>query len=40
VARSLTAFISWNTGKDSAYALLDARRAAAAETVGALTTLN
>jgi uncharacterized protein (TIGR00290 family) len=34
------AFISWSSGKDSAYALHEARRRGAADIVGALTTLN
>lgn len=34
------AFISWSSGKDSAYALHEARRMGVADIVGALTTLN
>jgi uncharacterized protein (TIGR00290 family) len=34
------AFISWSSGKDSAYALHEARTAGLAEVVGALTTLS
>jgi uncharacterized protein (TIGR00290 family) len=34
------AFISWSSGKDSAYALLAARRLELAEIVGVLTTVN
>lgn len=34
------AFISWSSGKDSAYALLEARRKGMAEIVGVLTTLS
>ena len=34
------AFISWSSGKDSAFALHEARRTGAAEIVGVLTTLN
>ena len=34
------AFISWSSGKDSAYALLEARRQGIAEIVGVLTTLS
>jgi uncharacterized protein (TIGR00290 family) len=34
------AFVSWSSGKDSAYALLEARRSGLAEVVGVLTTLN
>jgi len=34
------AFVSWSSGKDSAFALHEARRTGAAEIVGVLTTLN
>jgi uncharacterized protein (TIGR00290 family) len=34
------AFVSWSSGKDSAYALHEARRQGLAEVVGVLTTLN
>ena len=34
------AFVSWSSGKDSAYALYEARREGLAEVVGMLTTLN
>jgi len=34
------AFISWSSGKDSAFALLEARRLGVAEVVGVLTTVN
>lgn len=34
------AFISWSSGKDSAFALLEARRLGLAEIVGVLTTVN
>jgi len=34
------AFISWSSGKDSAFALLEARRLGLAEIVGILTTVN
>jgi uncharacterized protein (TIGR00290 family) len=34
------AFISWSSGKDSAFALLEARRLGAAEIVGVLTTVS
>jgi uncharacterized protein (TIGR00290 family) len=34
------AFISWSSGKDSAFALLEARRLGMAEIVGVLTTVN
>jgi uncharacterized protein (TIGR00290 family) len=34
------AFVSWSSGKDSAYALYEARRQGLAEVVGVLTTLN
>jgi uncharacterized protein (TIGR00290 family) len=40
VLRPPKAFISWSSGKDSAYALHEARREGLAEVVGALTTLN
>jgi uncharacterized protein (TIGR00290 family) len=40
VARPPKAYISWSSGKDSAYALHEARRTGLAEIVGALTTLN
>jgi len=40
VARPPRAFISWSSGKDSAFALHEARRCGLAEIVGALTTLN
>jgi uncharacterized protein (TIGR00290 family) len=35
-----TAYLSWSSGKDSAFALLEARRLGAAEIVGVLTTVN
>jgi uncharacterized protein (TIGR00290 family) len=34
------AFVSWSSGKDSAFALYEARRSGLAEVVGVLTTLN
>lgn len=34
------AYLSWSSGKDSAYALLEARRLGLAEIVGLLTTVN
>jgi uncharacterized protein (TIGR00290 family) len=34
------AFISWSSGKDSAFALLEARRLGLAEIIGVLTTVN
>lgn len=34
------AYISWSSGKDSAFALLEARRLGMAEVVGVLTTVN
>src|SRR5450759_3328582 len=34
------AFISWSSGKDSAFALLEAHRLGLAEIVGVLTTVN
>jgi uncharacterized protein (TIGR00290 family) len=34
------AYLSWSSGKDSAFALLEARRLGAAEIVGVLTTVN
>jgi len=34
------AFVSWSSGKDAAYALVEARRLGLAEVVGALTTVN
>lgn len=34
------AFISWSSGKDSAFAVMEARRLGLAEIVGALTTVN
>ena len=40
MARPPKAYISWSSGKDSAYALHEARRTGLAEIVGALTTLN
>ena len=40
MARPPRAFISWSSGKDSAFALHEARRCGLAEIVGALTTLN
>jgi uncharacterized protein (TIGR00290 family) len=40
VLRPPKAFISWSSGKDSAFALYEVRRAGLAEVVGALTTLN
>jgi uncharacterized protein (TIGR00290 family) len=39
-ARPPKAFVSWSSGKDSAFALYEVRRLALAEVVGALTTLN
>jgi uncharacterized protein (TIGR00290 family) len=40
VARPPKAYVSWSSGKDSAYALWEARRLGLAEIVGALTTVN
>ena len=40
MARPPRAFISWSSGKDSAFALHEARRCGLAEIVGAVTTLN
>jgi len=40
VARPPKAFVSWSSGKDSAYALLEARTRGLAEVVGAITTLS
>jgi uncharacterized protein (TIGR00290 family) len=40
MARPPKAFISWSSGKDSAYALHEARRLGLAQIVGALTTIN
>jgi len=40
MAQAPKAFVSWSSGKDSAYALHEARRAGTTEIVGALTTLN
>jgi len=40
VPRPPKAFISWSSGKDSAYALHEARASGLAEVVGALTTLS
>ena len=40
MSRPPKAFISWSSGKDSAYALHEARRTGLAEIVGALTTVN
>jgi diphthamide synthase (EF-2-diphthine--ammonia ligase) len=34
------AYVSWSSGKDSAFALQEARRQGLAEVVGALTTLS
>ena len=34
------AYISWSSGKDSAFALLEARRLGLAEIVGVLTTVS
>ena len=34
------AFVSWSSGKDSAYALFEARRLGLAEIAGVLTTIN
>ena len=34
------AYLSWSSGKDAAYALLEARRLGVAEVVGVLTTVN
>jgi uncharacterized protein (TIGR00290 family) len=34
------AFVSWSSGKDSAFALLEARRLGLAEIVGVITTIN
>ena len=39
-ARLPKAFVSWSSGKDSAYALLEARRQSIAEIVGIITTIN
>lgn len=40
VSRPPKAFVSWSSGKDSAYALYEARAAGLAEVVGAVTTLS
>jgi uncharacterized protein (TIGR00290 family) len=40
VARPPKAYVSWSSGKDSAFALWQARRLGLAEVVGVLTTLN
>jgi uncharacterized protein (TIGR00290 family) len=40
VAGPPKAYVSWSSGKDSAFALWEARRLGLAEIVGALTTLN
>ena len=40
VARPPKAFISWSSGKDSAYTLLEARRQRIAEIVGIITTID
>jgi uncharacterized protein (TIGR00290 family) len=40
VARPPKAYVSWSSGKDSAFALWQAQRLGLAEIVGALTTLN
>lgn len=37
---AVKAFVSWSSGKDSAFALHEARRSGMAEIVGVLTTLN
>jgi len=37
---AVKAFVSWSSGKDSAYALAEARRSGMAEIVGVLTTVN
>jgi diphthamide synthase (EF-2-diphthine--ammonia ligase) len=34
------AFVSWSSGKDSAFAMHEARRTGLAEIVGVLTTVN
>ncbi len=34
------AFLSWSSGKDAAFALIEARRLGLAEIVGVLTTVN
>jgi diphthamide synthase len=39
-ARLPKAFVSWSSGKDSAYALLEARRQSIAEIVGIITTID
>ena len=39
-ARLPKAFVSWSSGKDCAYALLEARRQSIAEIVGIITTIN
>ena len=40
VSRLPKAFVSWSSGKDSAYALLETRRQSIAEIVGILTTID
>jgi uncharacterized protein (TIGR00290 family) len=40
VSHSPKAFVSWSSGKDSAFALYEAQRGGLADVVGALTTLN
>jgi len=40
VVRPPKAFVSWSSGKDSAYALLEARRQRIAEIVGIITTVD
>jgi len=40
VSKPPKAFLSWSSGKDSAYALCEARRLGLAEVVGVLTTLS
>jgi uncharacterized protein (TIGR00290 family) len=37
---TVKAFVSWSSGKDSAFALAEARRGGTAEIVGVLTTMN
>ena len=37
---TVKAFVSWSSGKDSAFALAEARRSGTAEIVGVLTTMN
>lgn len=40
ISRPPKAFVSWSSGKDSAYALLEMRRQRTAEIVGILTTID